>query len=168
MRAKRKRRYDARIFRSRRAYSFSEIAEILGTHIRTVQRWKGEGLKVHDDETKPFLVMGHDLRDFLKARSRSRKRPLQPGEFYCPRCRKQTRSVADRIEADFTGKPLGQVYKQVLLRGVCEKCGQSLLLFSSDKKLADLRKIGLTLTERRLALNGNNHSSVNADMSGGH
>jgi hypothetical protein len=148
MKAKKTRRYNARIFRSRRAYSFSEIAEGLDTHIRTVQRWPQEGLKVHDKETKPFLVMGHDLREFLEARSRSRKRPLQPGEFYCPRCRKQTRSVADKIEADFTDRPLGRVYKQVLLRGVCQDCGQSLLLFSSDKKLADLQKIGLTFMER--------------------
>jgi hypothetical protein len=167
MRTKKKRRYNGRSFRSRRAYSLPEIAEGLDTHIRTVQRWHQEGLKILDEKTRPFLVMGHDLREFLKARSRSRKRPLQPGEFYCPRCRKQTRSVADRIEADFTGKSLGQVYKQVLLRGVCEDCGQSLLLFSSDKKLADLRKIGLTFTERRPALNGNNDSSVNTDMSGG-
>jgi hypothetical protein len=168
MRSKNKRTYNARLFRSRRVYSFSEIAESLDTHIRTVQRWKREGLKIHDEETRPFLVMGKDLQDFLRARSRSRKRPLQPGEFYCPRCRKQTKSVADRIEADFTGKFLGRVYKQVLLRGVCEKCGQSLLLFSSDKKLADLRKIGLTFTEHRPALNGNDDSSVNADMSEGH
>ena len=166
MRSKKKRTYNARLFRSRRAYSFAEIAEILDTHIRTVQRWKGEGLKILDEETRPFLVMGQDLHDFLKARSRSRKRPLQPGEFYCPRCRKQTRSVADRVEADFTGKPLGRVYKQVLLRGVCENCGQSLLLFSSDKKLAELRKMGFTFTEQEPALNGNDDSSVNADMSG--
>jgi hypothetical protein len=168
MRAKKKRTYNARLFRSRRVYSFSDIAEMLDTHIRTVQRWKAEGLKIHDEETRPFLVMGQDLQEFLKARSRSRKRPLQPGEFYCPRCRKQTRSAADRVEAHFTGKPLGRVYKQVLLRGVCENCGQSLLLFSSDKKLADLRRIGLTFTEQHPALNGNIDSSVNADMSGGH
>jgi hypothetical protein len=54
---------------------------MLNTHIRTVQRWKREGLKILDEETRPFLVMGQDLQDFLKARSRSRKRPLQPGEF---------------------------------------------------------------------------------------
>src|SRR6266478_3938122 len=111
MRDKKKRRYNTRIFRSKRAYSFSDIAEMLNTHIRTVQRWIREGLKILDEETRPFLVMGQDLQDFRKARSRSRKRPLQPGEFYCPRCRKQTRSVADRVEADFTGKPLGRVYK---------------------------------------------------------
>jgi hypothetical protein len=81
MRGKKKRIYNARIFRSRRAYSFAEIAEMLNTHIRTVQRWKREGLKILDEETRPFLVMGQDLQDFLKARSRSRKRPLQPGEF---------------------------------------------------------------------------------------
>src|SRR5262245_26029669 len=84
-------------FRARRAYTFSDIAETLDLHLGSVQRWRSDGLKVIDESTKPFLVMGRDLLDFLKAQAQSRKRPLKAGEFYCPRCREQRRSLNDQV-----------------------------------------------------------------------
>ena len=103
MRGKKKRRYDARIFRSRRAYSFAEIAEMLNTHIRTVQIWRSEGLKILDDGMKPFLVMGQDIRIFLKERVQSRKKPLNTGEFLCPQMPRTSKKLPQPTH--------GRVYK---------------------------------------------------------
>ena len=128
MQKRRKRTYNGRIFKARRAYSFAEIAEKLNTHIRTVQIWRKEGLKILDDNTTPFRVMGYNLRDFLKARLQSRKKPLKIGEFYCPKCKEPRRSHPDKLVAEATDRRLGRTYKQVLLRGACEICGQRLLL----------------------------------------
>jgi hypothetical protein len=47
---------------------------MLGTHLRTVQIWRSEGLKILTDEVKPYLVMGQDIRDFIKDRIRKRKK----------------------------------------------------------------------------------------------
>ena len=164
MRTKKKQTHNGRLFKAKRAYSFAEIAEKLGTHDRTVQRWRREGLKILEDHAKPFLVMGQDLRDFMKARRRSRKKPLKMGEFYCPRCREPRRSRPDKLTAQTTQRRLGKTQKQVLLRGVCELCGQRLLLFSSDRKAAEWPKNGLFFTEPLERINGSGISSVKTDI----
>lgn len=164
MRTRKNRTHNGRLLKAKRAYSFADIAEKLETHVRTVQVWHKEGLKILEDHTRPFLVMGQDLRDFLKARLRSRKKPLKIGEFYCPRCREPRRSRPDRLAAQATQRRLGKTHKQVLLRGVCEVCDQSLLLFSSDRKAAEWTKNGLIFTEPLEVINGSGISSVKTDI----
>lgn len=70
---RRKRTFNPRVFRSKRAYSFADIAEMLKIHIRTVQIWRQDGLKILDDTLKQFLVMGQDIQDFLRDRVANRK-----------------------------------------------------------------------------------------------
>src|ERR1043166_8907547 len=162
-RAKRRRSFNLRIFRSRRAYTFADIAEELETHIRTVQRWHKEGLPVVDDTT-PYLIMGYAIQTFLKERGKRRKTPLKPGEFYCPRCRAPRLSAPEKLVVERTSRRLGKVFKQVLIRGICCQCRQRLLLFSSDRKLAEWLKIPATSAEQGQVLNGSLHRSVNTDM----
>ncbi len=164
---RRKRTYNGRLFRGRRAYSFAEIAERLGVHIRTVQIWRKEGLKILDDAAKPFLVMGHDMRSFLKKQLQSRKKPLKIGEFYCPRCREPRKSCPGRLSAQLTGRRLGQTHKQVVLRGICEVCKQRLHLFSSDRKITEWHEHGLIFAEELKVINGSEGGSVNTDMTKG-
>ena len=161
---RRKRTYNGRLFKARRAYSFEEIAEKLATHVRTVQIWRKEGLKILADNAKPFLVMGYDLRAFLKDRLRSRKKPLKTGEFYCARCREPRRSRPDQLFAETTNRRLGRLHKQVILRGICETCGLRLTLFSSEQKAAGWENIGLTPAEPLKVINGSETSSVNTDI----
>lgn len=163
MRTRKKLTYNGRLFKARSYYDFGEIAELLNVHLRTVQVWRKDGLPILDAK-KPFLVMGKKLRDFLKARRQSRKKPLKIGEFYCPRCREPRRSRPDRLAAQATQRRLGKTYKQVLLRGVCEVCGQPLLLFSSDRKVVEWVKNGLIFTEPLEVINGSGISSVKTDI----
>ena len=163
MRTKKKQTHNGRLFKARRPYNFKEVAEILSIHLRTVQVWRKEGLRILNDK-KPFLVMGQDLRDFLKARRQSRKKPLKIGEFFCSRCREPRRSRPDKLTAQTTQHRLGKTQKQVLLRGVCELCGQRLLLFSSDRKAAEWPKNGLIFTEPLERINGSGISSVKTDI----
>src|ERR1051325_3945166 len=100
-REKRKRSFNLRAFKSRRAYTFADIADLLKTHIRTVQRWHTEGLPVLD-ETTPFLVMGNAIQSFLKERSKKGKTRLKPGEFYCPRCRAPRLSPPEKVMVEIT------------------------------------------------------------------
>lgn len=163
-RVKKKRTFNGKVFRSKRAYSFVEIAELLDTHIRTVQRWRNEGLPILDDGTKPFLVMGWDIQDFLKARVVKRRKPLLSGEFYCPKCQLPRRSLIENIRLDFTQRRLGASHRQVIIRGICEVCGVRLSLFSSEQKAAEWCNNEPSLSERRSALNGNECSSTGADI----
>jgi len=164
MRKKKKRNYNARIFKARRAYSLAEIAEILDIHIRTVQLWKKEGLKILDDKRKPSLVMGRDIRDFLISRLRKRKKPLQRGEFFCPKCHEPRRSLPEMLRVEITQRRIGKAYKQAFLHGTCGVCRHPLLLFSSDRKIEEWRKTGLILAEPMKVLNGIENSSVITDI----
>ena len=80
--AKKKRKHNPNLARLRRSYTFAEIAEVYAVHRRTVQVWRKQGLNVIDDKSKPFLVIGADVRSFLKEKQRRRKHPLKPGEFF--------------------------------------------------------------------------------------
>ena len=159
-----KRTFNGNAFRSRRAYSFAEIAERLGTHIRTVQIWRSEGLPILDDNTKPFLVMGADIRAFLKARVAKRKKPLKLGEFFCTRCQEPRKSRTEYLRVEFTHRRLGPHHKQAIIRGLCEVCGLRLSRFSSERIVAEWREMGLVLSEQPPPLNGSETSSLNTDM----
>jgi hypothetical protein len=93
-----------------------EIAEMLNTHLRTVQRWRNEGLPVLDDGVKPFLVMGRDLQRFLKDLTVRRRKPLGTSEFFCPRCQQPRKSAIDNIRLEFTQRNLGADHRQVIIR----------------------------------------------------
>ena len=162
-----KRTFNPRLIKARHAYSFEEVARVYGVHHRTVQEWRKEGLRVLEEASRPFLVMGVDVQGFLRERQRKRKHPLQPGEFFCSKCRCARRSVPGAFLIEITQKRLGKQSWQAFIRGICAVCGQRLLLFSSDKKVAELRQGGLLLSEREEKLTGSEGIPVKTDISGG-
>jgi hypothetical protein len=164
---KKKRTLNPRLIKARHSYSFSEIAEVYGIRTYSVQRWRKEGLRVLDEASRPFLVMGAEIRRFLEERQRRRRHPLKPGEFFCPKCRCARRSVPGALLTEITEKRLGKRNRQAFIRGVCEVCGQRLLLFSSDKKVRELQHNGLCLSERQKQLEGSGDGSVRADTGRG-
>jgi len=135
---KKKRNCNPNLVRARHCYSFAEIAEVYHRHTRTVQTWRREGLQVIDDASKPYLVMGAEIRRFLRQRRQKSRRPLKAGEFFCSKCRCPRKSLPDKLSVEITNKRLGKTHKQAFIRGACEACGQSLLLFSSDRKVKGL------------------------------
>lgn len=135
---KKKRNHNPNLIKERHSYSFAEISETLNVHPRTVQCWHKQGLKVLDEASKPYLVYGGDLKQFLKSKQQTQKHPLKTGEFFCPKCRAARESLPENITFEVTQKTLGKTSKQAFIRGICEVCGQQLLLFSSDKKIEEL------------------------------
>lgn len=162
--AKRTRNFNPKVFRSKRAYSFAEIAELLHTHIRTVQSWRSEGLKIVDDGIKPFLVMGQDIQDFLRDRAARRKKPLKPGEFFCPKCQAPRKSQPEDLRIERTKRMLGANHRQVIVKGICQNCGSRLCLFSSEQKIDQWLSCTRTPAEQSLQLESNRESSTNTDI----
>ncbi|MBI5403372.1 MAG: helix-turn-helix domain-containing protein [Ignavibacteriae bacterium] len=158
-----KRKYYPNSVKSRRSYTLKEIAEIYNLHIRTVQNWIKQGLKIIDMSHSPYLVLGQEVRDFLKAKKRNRKRSLKPGEFYCTRCHEPRRSIPKHISFNKTNKLLGKNEKQIIVIGVCMVCGNKLFLFSSQKKVAEMKKKGMKLIEKDKILIGNEGCSLKTD-----
>lgn len=160
----RKRTFNPRLIKARHSYSLAEVAELYGTHPRTVQRWRKEGLLVLDEASRPFLVMGSSVQDFLRERQTKRKHPLRPGEFFCPRCRCARRSSPGAFLIEITTKRLGKAGQQALIRGRCEACGQRLLRFSSGRQVREFQQNGLLVSEQQKQLGGSRDGSVRTDV----
>ena len=84
-------------------------------HRNTVREWIRRGLPTTDDR-RPALVLGNSLRDFLRARRQRSKRPCQPGEIYCVRCRVPRNPAGGIAEFQPGIGALGS------LVGICPQC----------------------------------------------
>ena len=160
------RRLNPNRVRSKHTYTFLDISELFKRHIRTVQQWKERGLQVLDSTTKPYLVMGSDLIEFLKRERAKRRISLKDGEFYCSRCRDARKSIKDKFRIEETGRFLGKESKQVMIRGECEVCGNQLYRFSSSGQIKFLTEKGVLTKQGQLSLYGYNVRSVNTDIQG--
>lgn len=80
------RRYSAARIKSNRSYTIEEAAEVVGVTTQTVRQWVREGLPLLS-EKRPFLILGWQLKSWLKEREANRARPLKGDEFYCLRCK---------------------------------------------------------------------------------
>jgi hypothetical protein len=82
----RKRHPNPRLAKIHRNYTVEEVAALFDVHKNSVRNWVKGGLPTSDDR-RPMLILGRDLVAFLQARRVKNKRPCQPGEIYCMRCR---------------------------------------------------------------------------------
>jgi len=162
-----KKKYNTNLIKARRSYTLAEIAELYNIHTRTVQSWRKDGLGVIDMTSKPYLVIGSELKRFLKEKAKKRKHKLQIGEFFCPKCQAPRKSLPEHFKVEITNKKLGKTYKQAFIKGICQVCGQHLLLFSSDRKIEELQRNGLLLQEHKAGLYSNRNSSMNTDITKG-
>ena len=150
--------------KSQNSYKFSEIAQTYGLHKQTIQVWHKQGLKVIDEKTRPFLVYGEDLREFIKAKFRKRKIKLNEGEFYCTKCHAARRSAGDVIRIEYTEKRLGNQALMVFIKGNCEDCGTVLTMFSSDRKLKEMFTSGKVFMVQGKGLTGNDTLPLNTNI----
>jgi hypothetical protein len=75
---------NGRGLRAHRTYTVAEAARACDVTEGSVRQWLRQGLE--HTEGRPTLIHGADLKAFLDARNRSRKKPLGPTEFYCLPC----------------------------------------------------------------------------------
>jgi hypothetical protein len=113
--------------RAKRSYSVKEAADVLRAHPRTIQAWIKSGLRILDG-SRPFLIMGGDLKSFLAKRIQNRKQALGPDEFYCFRCK--TRVTASGVST-IPGRAIGLGKISLRLKGSCVACGCPVNKFSA-------------------------------------
>lgn len=122
-------RYNARAIRKHHSYTVEEAAEALGAHPQTVRAWISMGLPVLAS-SRPHLILGAHLREFLDKRQTARRRPLGPDELYCLRCR-AAKSPAGGM-ADFVADGAGPGR----LTGICPDCDRICHRFAHAERLA--------------------------------
>src|SRR5688500_5921109 len=96
-------------------YSVEDVAALFGIHKNTVREWLRRGLSSLDNK-RPLLILGSALAQFLKARREAAKRPCNPGELYCVRCRQPRAPAGGMVEVKTLREPL------VNLAAICSVC----------------------------------------------
>ena len=138
-----------------------EIASLFGTHKNTVRAWVKAGLPT-SDRKRPILILGCELAGYLKARRSKNKRPCQPGEIYCVRCRAPKQPAGDMAEYQPITESLGN------LEGICPDCDGMIYRRASRARLPGIRgKLDITFAEAERQVSKTDPPIVNSDFSQG-
>lgn len=101
---------------------------------QTVRAWIKDGLTALETQ-RPALILGCELREYLKDRQAKAKRPTALGEFYCMRCRKPQKPFGMLVDYIPINESKGRL---VALCGVCETtCNR----FATKASLPELSQI---------------------------
>jgi hypothetical protein len=147
-----------RLVKIHRTYEVDEIATLFSMHRNTVRHWIKDGLETLD-QRRPILVQGATLVDFLKQRRVRNKRPCQPGQIYCLRCREPRRPVCGEVLYQAITGDRGR------LVGLCPDCGTRLFRGVSKAKLtASLGSLELRFTEAQGHIGNSPQPSLNCDF----
>ncbi|MCP5379307.1 MAG: helix-turn-helix domain-containing protein [Novosphingobium sp.] len=104
-----------------RSYTAFELADVLGVHQNTVRHWISEGLPIVDG-ARPILILGSELQAWWSKRREAAKRPCQPRQMYCFKCREPKAPALGMVEYAATNAATGN------LKALCETCGTLMYL----------------------------------------
>lgn len=120
-------------------YTIEEAADVAGVSPRTIRNWAVDGLRVMDG-TRPALIRGDDLRDFIKSARASRKVRTRIDTFYCLRCRKERRAAEDMADCVIKAH-------RATLTALCEVCETALSKPVAEARIPELaRTLDLKIT----------------------
>ena len=149
-----------RLAKIHRNYTVDEVAARFGVHRNTVREWIKRGLPTTDRQ-RPLLILGRDLAAFLQARRSKNKRPCQPGEVYCVRCRASRNPAGDMADYQPVTADLGN------LVGICPCCESMMYRRVNLAKLTQVRgKLNITMPQARSRIEESAQPSVNSDLRG--
>jgi len=121
-------RINPRCAKLHRSYSVTELADVLSVHKHTVRGWIKLGLPVIDG-AKPTLVLGSEFQMWWGKRAKAKKRPCQPGQMYCFKCREPKAPALGMVEYLPKNAATGN------LKAMCETCGT---MMHRNIRLADI------------------------------
>lgn len=85
-------RFNPQIIHGHLSYQIREIMDVLDISQKTCLRWIAEGLPVVPGQKKPILIMGSDLKTFIRLKNSKKKVQLKRHEFYCLKCKAARRA----------------------------------------------------------------------------
>ena len=138
-------------------YSTNDISELLNVHKRTVHHWYKEGLPKIDSQ-KPYLVLGVDLKEFIKSRQKKRKKKCKANEFYCCKCRKCRHPWKLCVDMITLNK------KQFIIKGICSICETKINKILPMSKMEEAIKIFMVQKIHDQDILDTSHSLVNTDI----
>lgn len=155
------RRPNHRLVKSNRNYTVYELAKVLKVHRNTVREWMKGGLPTIDSK-RPLLLLGRDVVAFLVQKRSRNKRPCQPGEMYCMRCRCPRSPAGGMAEYRRQTAALGN------LIGICPVCEALMNRRVCLAKLDQVRgKLEIMLAPGGRDISESASPTVNHDFEGG-
>lgn len=155
------RRINPRRAKLHRSFTVYELANLLEVHRHTVRNWISEGLPVLDG-AKPLLILGSEFQAWWAKRTKARKRPSQPGQMYCFKCREQKAPALGMVEYAPKSAINGT------LKALCETCDT---LMHRHIRLGDIaaKMPGLDVrhTQAPSSIDARAHPSPNCDKLAG-
>lgn len=153
-----KRHPNPRLAKIHRNYTVDEVAALFRVHKNSVRNWVKCGLPTNDDR-RPMLILGRDLVAFLQAKRMKNKRPCQPGEIYCVRCRAVQKPAG--AMADY--QPLTATSGNLI--GICPSCESMMYRRVNFSKLVQVgAQLDITLMQALPHINESTHPCVNSDL----
>lgn len=116
--------------KAHRCYTIKEAAECTGVTPQTVRRWVKGGLRIMVSQ-RPFLILGADLKAFLKQDQKKPSSALPDGHFYCLSCREKGPPALAMTEYEALSPKHG------MLRGFCGNCEGPVARIVSKSHLPD-------------------------------
>ena len=134
-------KYEARKIKTKRSYTFKEIADLLGLHIRTIQSWHTDGMLTLEGSNNPYLVMGIDVQNYIKQQKLKHKVNLKSNEFYCVSCRQAV--IPAKVYKYIGNIMMGGHKHSIRLNGQCPNCNHIVNKFTTETQpiLDDSNKI---------------------------
>ncbi len=108
--------FNPNLVKINRSYTVEEAASIFPVHKNTIRSWIKNGLAICDDQ-KPLLILGHDLKEFIKSKRKKNKQKCKDHEIYCLRCRSPKRPAGNMADYEPMSPTTGR------LIGICSTCG---------------------------------------------
>ena len=134
----RNRRADWRRIKAKYSYTVEEAARALNLHRNTVRNWIRRGGLAAMTGSRPHLILGSVLIEFLKARRLASKRKCRLGELYCLKCRAPRKPVSELIEH----RPMTSGRTRIV--AICSTCERLMHRFVANRNLAaSLRELGV-------------------------
>lgn len=128
-----------------RCYTIEEASDVAGVSDRTIRNWATNGLQLLDS-TRPVLIRGDDLRDYIKAQRDGRKIKTGLDEFYCCRCRRARKAAGGFADCTIMGA-------RVTLTVLCANCETVIIKPVAKARIPEIaRTLDLTITRPQTTL----------------
>lgn len=139
-------------------YTVEEVAILLSVHKNTVRTWIKEGLPTNDDK-RPLLILGADLRQYLQSKKSATKHKCRPFELYCVRCRLPQLPAENMV--DYV--PHNDVKGQLI--GLCPTCNGIINKFFTLVQLEAIKHLlDISFPKALKHINESNKPLLNSDF----
>ena len=122
-------RLNPNLVKIHRNYTVEEIATLLVVHKNSVLSWVRSGLAVAVKQ-KPMLILGSELKRFLRERRVAAKRKCAINEMYCMKCKAPRKPAGNMVDYMSCKGSAGR------LVAMCDTCGGLVNRFVKSTDLA--------------------------------